>query len=227
MRFSSTGRRLVASGGALLSVLALGGAAFAWQANRAAALSPRAVAATSAGVIPEPPHSTTSSSTSTSSSSTSSTSTSIRPSTSTTVKPRPTPTAVTRVASAPSVTVTVPPVTQPPPVVQSPSTDPAERCANARQWVAGQGLVLPAGWGFRCPGSAVLGGGPRWGLACWNCEGNGSWIAVDIGRIGASEATLRHVIAHEICHAIEYTTLGLSTELTADLCAALHGAPRP
>ena len=71
-------------------------------------------------------------------------------------------------------------------------------------------------------------GTARWGLACWNCEGHGSsWIAVDVGRIGASEATLRHVVAHETCHAIDYATLGLTTELTADLCAALHGAPRP
>jgi hypothetical protein len=64
-------------------------------------------------------------------------------------------------------------------------------------------------------------------VACWNCEGTGSWIAVDIGRIGLSEATLRYVIAHETCHAIDYMTLGLSTELGADLCAALHGAPHP
>ena len=65
-------------------------------------------------------------------------------------------------------------------------------------------------------------------MACWNCVGDGvSWIAVDVGRIGASDATLRHVIAHEICHAIDYMTTGLSSEVGADLCAALHGAPRP
>jgi len=115
-----------------------------------------------------------------------------------------------------------------PPVTQASGTSPAERCAAARQWVVQHGLALPAAWGFRCPGAAVVAGTPRWGLACWNCEGNGSsWIAVDIGRIGASEAALRYVIAHETCHAIDYMTLGLTTELTADLCAALHGAPRP
>ena len=114
-----------------------------------------------------------------------------------------------------------------PPVAQPTNSGPAERCAAALQWVAEHGLVLPAGWGFRCPGQALVGGSPRWGMACWNCEGAGSWIAIDVGRIGASDATLRHVIAHEICHALEYTALGLSTELTADLCAALHGAPRP
>jgi hypothetical protein len=62
-------------------------------------------------------------------------------------------------------------------------------------------------------------------MACWNCEGNGSWIAIDIGRI-ATDAALRYVIAHEICHAIDYVTLGTSNEIGADLCAALHGAPR-
>jgi len=114
-----------------------------------------------------------------------------------------------------------------PPVAQPSGASPAERCAGALQWVARQGLALPAGWGFRCPGAALENGTPRWGVACWNCEGAGSWIAVDIGRVGPSEATLRHVVAHEICHAVEYETLGISTELTADLCAALHGAPRP
>lgn len=235
MRFSWTGRRLVGSAGALLSVLALGGAAAARQADSAAALSPRAVVATAADVIPEPVPSTALSSTTstsiTSISSTSSTSTSISMSTSTTVKPAatptPTPATTPRVTSAPAVPPPTALVTEAPSEVHGKNSDPAERCAKARQWVAAHGLVLPAGWGFRCPGSAVLGGAPRWGLACWNCEGNGSWIAVDAGRIGPSEATLRHVIAHEICHAIEYATLGLSTEPTADLCAARHGAPRP
>ncbi|MGI8807089.1 MAG: hypothetical protein ACR2KK_04490 [Acidimicrobiales bacterium] len=119
-------------------------------------------------------------------------------------------------------------MTQPPAVVQASTGDPAARCAAARQWVAEHGLVLPAGWGFRCPGQALVDGTPRWGVACWNCEANlTSWIAVDIGRIGASDATLRHVIAHEICHAREYVAFGQTTEVGADLCAALHGAPRP
>ena len=94
--------------------------------------------------------------------------------------------------------------------------------------VAQHGLALPAGWTMRCPGSAIVSGAPRWGVACWNCEGNNAnYIAVDIARIGASDAALRYVIAHETCHAIDYMTLGISTELGADLCAALHGAPRP
>ena len=94
--------------------------------------------------------------------------------------------------------------------------------------MAQRGLALPAGWGFRCPGPAIVGGASRWGMACWNCEGDGSsWIAVDLARIGSSDATLRHVIAHEICHANDYMALGITTEIGADLCAALHGAPRP
>ena len=123
--------------------------------------------------------------------------------------------------------MTAPRPTTPPPVALPTNNTPVERCANARQWVAEHGLALPAGWGFRCPGSANVNGEAKWGVACWNCEGNGSsWIAVDIGRIGASDKALRYVIAHETCHAIDYVTLGLTTELQADLCAALHGAPR-
>ncbi len=76
--------------------------------------------------------------------------------------------------------------------------------------MAQHGLALPAGWGFRCPGPAIVDGTPRWGVACWNCDGDGqSWIAVDIGRIGASDKALRYVIAHETCHAIDYMTLGI------------------
>ena len=221
MRFSGNTHHLVGSVAAVFGVLALGGATIAWQAGEAAALPPRPVVAV-VEVVAEPPPSSTSTSTSSSS-----TSTSTSTSTTTTVKPRPATTTTTGVTSAPRVTA--PPVAQPPPspLAQATSSGPAERCAAARQWVAAHGLVLPAGWGFRCPGQALVEGTPRWGMACWNCEGTGSWIAIDITRIGASEATLRHVIAHEICHALEYTALALTTELTADLCAALHGAPRP
>ncbi len=95
------------------------------------------------------------------------------------------------------------------------------------QWVNAHGLALPAGWGYRCPGLAVVNGAERWGVACWNCDGPGNWIAVDIGRIGSSDDALHYVVAHETCHANDYALLGLTTELSADLCAALHGAPRP
>ena len=87
------------------------------------------------------------------------------------------------------------------------------------------GLVLPPAYGFRCPSPALQGTTARWGITCWNCAGAGSYIAIDLDRIGSSDATLRYVIAHETCHAIDFATLGLSTEIGADLCAALHGAP--
>ncbi|MGH9189053.1 MAG: hypothetical protein ACRD0Q_03330 [Acidimicrobiales bacterium] len=147
--------------------------------------------------------------------------TSTAPTTSTT-RPRPvtTPSAVPRPAS------TQPPSTafSAPPPVSSPA---AERCEAARVWVTAAGLRVPAGWDYRCPDLARDDeGAQHWGIACWNCDG-GSYVGVNIVLIGPSDATLRYVVAHETCHAIEFMTLGLSTELTADLCAALHGAPRP
>ncbi len=138
--------------------------------------------------------------------------------------PAPAPAPALAVAAPVPTTAAVPAA---PPVPRASGPSPAERCVTALQWVAQRGLRLPAGWGYRCPSPALENGTPRWGVACWNCEGAGSWIAVDVNRIGASDATLRYVVAHETCHARDYAGLGLSTELGADLCAALHGAPRP
>ena len=115
----------------------------------------------------------------------------------------------------------------PPPPAPPPARSEAERCEAARQWVAERGLVVPTGWDYRCPHEARdEHGGEHWGIACWNCEG-GSHVGINIRLIGSSDATLRYVVAHEICHALDYVTLGISTELTADLCATLHGAGRP
>jgi hypothetical protein len=162
--------------------------------------------------------------------------------TSTTVTPPTTPTTIARVVPTTVAvvrTTVAPPVREAPAPVApvaaaapvaappAPSASTAERCAAARQWVEAHGLVLPAGYGFRCPGPAMQGETPRWGITCWNCAGAGSYIAVDIDRIGPSDATLRYVVAHETCHANDFATLGVSTEIGADLCAALHGAPRP
>lgn len=162
----------------------------------------------------------------------------------TSVAPPATPTTLARPvpAAAPVVRTTIPapviadppapPVAEtlsnaPAPAPAPASTSAADRCAAARQWVDGQGLLLPAGYGFRCPGAAEM-AGARWGITCWNCApGSGNYIAVDVDRIGPSDATLRYVVAHETCHAIDFALLGLSTEIGADLCAALHGAPRP
>ncbi len=217
MHFAGHARHMVASAAAVLAVVALVGATLASRMGAAEANAPE--------VAVEPPAPLTSTSTTSSSTSTS-TST---PTTSTTLKSTPTTTKPPRT----TVPATTPPapapvVTRPPSTAPPAGTSPAERCAAARAWLAQRGLILPAGWEFRCPGPAVENGVPRWGLACWNCERNNkNWIAVDVGRIGSSEATLRHVVAHETCHAIEYMTLGLSTELTADLCAAYYGAGRP
>ena len=201
---------------ATICLLLATAAAFAWHAAEAAPVRVAAVSDIQPEVQPTPTSSSTSTSTSTSTTSTSTSTTS------TTVKPRPTTTTTVRKV----VPVTTPPTT-PPVTSAAVGTSPQERCTAARQWVEAHGLVLPAGWGFRCPGKAVVDGTDRWGVACWNCQGQGSWIAVDVDRIGASEATLRYVIAHETCHSIDDTTLGITTEVGADLCAALHGAPRP
>jgi hypothetical protein len=218
MRFAGTARATLYSVAAVLAVAAIAGAAFVMWPTNAAASAP----ATPDTTLPPPPPTS-----STISSTTSSTSTST--STSTTVKPKPVTTTVKPRAVAPVTTpATAPPTTQPAPVALPANFTAEERCANARQWVVEHGLALPAGWGFRCPSPAIVDGAPKWGLACWNCNGDQkSYIAVDIGRIGASDKALRYVIAHETCHAIDYMTLGISTELGADLCAAVHGAPRP
>jgi hypothetical protein len=224
MRLSEVTRRPLMTAGAVIGVLAIAGATVAWRAAGASAAPARP--ATAIDQAPATTSTTTAPTTSTTVKPTTTTSTST---TSTTVKPRP----VTTAAPTTRPPTTSPPQTAarviaPAPVAQPTNDSPEARCASAHQWVVGQGLPLPAGWGFRCPGSAVVAGAERWGVACWNCEGTGSsWIAVDVGRIGASTAALRYVIAHETCHAIDYTTLGITTEIGADLCAALHGAPHP
>lgn len=224
MRFAPPTRRLAIGCGAVVGVFVLGLGSVAWRAADASA-SP----GHSTLLLPEAASSTTTSSTTTSTTERPTTTTSTSTSTSTTVKPAPKPTTPPTTRPRPATTTpTTPRVTEAPPVALPGNFTPEERCATAHQWVVDHGLALPAGWGFRCPGQAVVGGTERWGAACWNCNGDGvSWIAADIARIGASDAALRYVIAHETCHAIDYTTLGITTEVGADVCAALHGAPRP
>jgi hypothetical protein len=219
MRFAGTARHTLYSVAAVLAVVAVAGATFVWCTSGASASAPATPAPDT--TLPPPPSTSI-----TTSSTTSSTSTST--STSTTVKPKPvTTTAKPRTVAPATTPATAPPTTKPAPAASTGATA-EERCANARQWVAQQGLTLPAGWGYRCPGQAIVDGAPRWGVACWNCNGdNQSWIGIDIGRIGSSDKALRYVVAHETCHANEYVKLGISTEITADLCAALYGAPRP
>jgi hypothetical protein len=221
MPFSTTTRRVLAGVITAVTLLATAAAALIWHAADATATAPTlAVAAGPAAVEP--------STTSTTRPTTTSSSTTTAPTTSTT-KPKPVPTTVRVRATVPATTPpTAAPATTPPRAPVSASASPEERCAAALKWVGEHGLALPAGWGFRCPGEALVDGKDRWGVACWNCNGDmTNWIAVDVGRVGSSDITLHYVVAHEICHAIDYTTLGDSSEVGADLCAALHGAPRP
>lgn len=107
----------------------------------------------------------------------------------------------------------------PPPAPAAP--DP---CADALAWVAAAGLPLPPGASYRCPSDQFT----HQGAACWNgvaCPGTG-FVAVNMDLMaGTSPAYLRHVVAHEICHILDFQVTGRSTESGADACAAAHGAP--
>jgi hypothetical protein len=95
------------------------------------------------------------------------------------------------------------------------STPAHDRCSAARAAIERAGLHLPAGFDFWCPSSEY----PRWGAAsvppCGNC-----FVAINAAAIGPNDAKLRHVIAHEFCHAN-----GVDDEQGADACAARHGFP--
>ena len=97
-------------------------------------------------------------------------------------------------------------------------------CSDALAWVAAAGLPLPAGVGFHCPSTQF----PHQGAACWHgapCPRSG-FIAINMDRlIGTSVEYLRHVVAHEVCHILDFQATGWSSEASADACAAAHGAP--
>ncbi|HUR22908.1 MAG TPA: hypothetical protein VMZ73_03445 [Acidimicrobiales bacterium] len=143
--------------------------------------------------------------------------------------------------SAPAPVVSEP-VAQPPlavePVIETvavaavelepaPAPEPApepepEPCSDALDAVAAAGLPLPAGVGYRCPSTQFA----HQGTACWDawpCPGS-SFIAInlDLGA-GATPAYMRHVVAHEICHILDFRDRGWSTEPRADACAAVYG----
>ncbi len=121
-------------------------------------------------------------------------------------------------------TVAVVAVEQPAP---EPAPEPApapepEPCADALAAVAAAGLPLPAGVGYRCPSVQFA----HQGAACWDewpCPG-GAFIAInlDLGA-GATPEYLRHVVAHEICHILDFRDRGWTTEPRADACAAAYG----
>lgn len=113
---------------------------------------------------------------------------------------------------------------------QTKSTPSSERCLNSLLTVETAGLKLRDETEFRCPGIAAEPGEEHhWGATCWQnelCPG-GSYIAIDPELIGPSDARLRYVIAHEICHVNSYMQTGdRGTEAAADECAAAAGFPR-
>ena len=109
-----------------------------------------------------------------------------------------------------------------PAVAESAAPDP---CADALSWVAAAGLPLPPGVDYHCPSTQFA----HQGAACWNaspCRGS-SFIAINMDLLaGTSTAYLRHVVAHEVCHILDFQGMGYSTEAGADACAAAHGASR-
>jgi len=82
--------------------------------------------------------------------------------------------------------------------------------------VENAGDHLPAGFDFRCPDSEYP---TRWGatslVPCGPC-----WVDINTAVIGPDDAKLRHVVAHEFCHAN-----GIRDEQAADDCAASYGFP--
>jgi hypothetical protein len=110
-----------------------------------------------------------------------------------------------------------------PVVATAPAPEPApEPCAGALAAVAAAGLPLPAGVGYRCPSTQFA----HQGAACWDewpCP-KSAFIAInlDLGA-GATPEYMAHVVAHEICHILDYRDRGWSTEPRADACAAAYG----
>ena len=114
-------------------------------------------------------------------------------------------------------------VQEPPDPAPDPAPEPEpEPCTDALASVAAAGLALPDGIGYRCPSRQFA----HHGAACWDawpCRGS-AFIAVnlDLGA-GATPEYLRHVVAHEICHILDFRDLGWTTEPRADACAADYG----
>lgn len=107
---------------------------------------------------------------------------------------------------------------------EAPAPPASTPCAEALAWVEAAGLMLPSGIGYRCPSTEFA----HHGAACWNafvCPGTG-FIAINTDRMqGTSTEYLHHVVAHEICHIVDFQGTGRSSEAGADACAAAHGAP--
>ena len=124
------------------------------------------------------------------------------------------------------VVMSEPPAPDPPVEAGPPDSGPVpepEPCADALAWVAAAGLPLPAGVDYLCPSTLFA----HHGTACWDawpCPGTG-FIAINMNLgAGATVEYLRHVVAHEVCHILDFRDRGWSTEARADACAAAHGA---
>jgi hypothetical protein len=90
--------------------------------------------------------------------------------------------------------------------------------------VEAAGLRLPAGAGYHCPSTEF----DHHGAACWHSEAcpDGGFIAINTSLMGAVDSPyLHHVVAHEVCHVVQFEATGSSSEQQADECAAAHGAP--
>jgi hypothetical protein len=113
------------------------------------------------------------------------------------------------------------PASEPTPATEAPPAPPApEPCAGALDSVAQAGLPLPDGVGFRCPSTEYA----HQGAACWVTVCPSAYIAINMDRlVDASPEYLRHVVAHEICHILDWQTTGRTSEAGADACAAGYG----
>lgn len=117
---------------------------------------------------------------------------------------------------APEVPVPDAPAEPPPP------PPPSNPCADALTSVAEVGLPLPAGVDYHCPSTQFA----HQGAACWGnstfCPDRG-FIAINMDLLnGTSTEYLRHVVAHEVCHILDFQTTGRTTEWGADACADAH-----
>lgn len=110
---------------------------------------------------------------------------------------------------------------------------PRDRCGPALADVSASGLTVPAGFVFNCPASAQDSDGSiHQGLTSWvpgcpstvHVPGQGCYVDVNPSRV-SSDGYLRHVVAHELCHAWQYVTWGVTSEAFADFCAAKFGFP--
>ena len=111
------------------------------------------------------------------------------------------------------------------PAPTSPPEPLATPCSDALAWVASAGLPLPGGVDYNCPSTQFA----HHGAACWGnatfCPDR-AFIAINMDLLhGTSTDYLRHVVAHEVCHILDFQSTGRSTEWGADACAAAHGAP--